>query len=119
MDSFCLNLLKVIVKAIDNKKGRNPVVLDVQNISQLTDYFVFVEGNVGVHIKAIADTIIEELKKLKVYPLNVEGLSYSDWVVIDYGFIVIHLFVSSVREQYCLEELWKDGAIITSDCLAS
>lgn len=62
MDSFCLNLLKVIVKAIDNKKGRNPVVLDVQNISQLTDYFVFVEGNVGVHIKAIADTIIEELK---------------------------------------------------------
>lgn len=65
MDSFCLNLLKVIVKAIDNKKGRNPVVLDVQNISQLTDYFVFVEGNVGVHIKAIADTIIEELKKTK------------------------------------------------------
>ncbi|MBQ8498584.1 ribosome silencing factor [Chlamydia sp.] len=119
MDSFCLNLLKVIVKAIDNKKGRNPVVLDVKKISQLTDYFVFVEGNVGVHVKAVADTIIEELKKLKVYPLNVEGLSHSDWVVIDYGFIVIHLFVSSVREQYCLEELWKDGVIITSDWLAS
>ncbi|EPP34697.1 oligomerisation domain protein [Chlamydia ibidis] len=119
MELFCFNLLKVIAKVIDSKKGNNPVVLDVRSISQLTDYFVFAEGNVGVHVKALADNIVEELKSHDISPLHVDGLSHSDWVVIDYGFIVIHLFVSSVREQYRLEELWKDGSIITSKLLAS
>ncbi|WP_348663184.1 ribosome silencing factor [Chlamydia vaughanii] len=119
MELFCFNLLKVIAKVIDNKKGNNPVVLDVRTISQFTDYFVFAEGNVGVHVKALADTIVQELKEHNVFPLHVEGLSHGDWVVIDCGYIVIHLFVSSVREQYRLEELWKDGAIITSKLLAS
>ncbi|QVE49591.1 ribosome silencing factor [Chlamydia crocodili] len=119
MELFCFNLLKVIAKVIDNKKGNNPVVLDVRAISQLTDYFIFAEGNVGVHVKALAETIVQELKEYNLTPLHVEGLSHGDWVVIDYGFIVIHLFVSSIREQYRLEELWKDGSIITSKLLAS
>lgn len=119
MELFCFDLLKVIAKVIDNKKGNNPVILDVRAISQLTDYFIFAEGNVGVHVKALADTIVQELKEHNVAPLHVEGLSHGDWVVIDYGFIVIHLFISSIREQYRLEELWKDGSIITSKLLAS
>ncbi|MEF9496967.1 ribosome silencing factor [Chlamydia sp. 04-14] len=119
MELFCFNLLKVIAKVIDNKKGNNPVVLDVRAVSQLTDYFIFAEGNVGVHVKALADTIVHELKEYNLAPLHVEGLSHGDWVVIDYGFIVVHLFVSSIREQYRLEELWKDGSIITSKLLAS
>lgn len=119
MELFCFNLLKVIAKAIDSKKGNNPVVLDVRAISQFTDYFVFAEGNVGIHVKALADAIIQELKTHNVSPLHVEGLHHGDWIVIDCGYIVIHLFVASVREQYRLEELWKDGSIITSKLLAS
>lgn len=118
MELFCFNLLKVIAKVVDSKKGNNPVALDVRNVSQMTDYFFFAEGNVGVHVKALADTVVEELKKLSVLPLHIEGI-LSDWVVIDYGFIVVHLFVSSVRERYRLEELWKDGAIVDSDLLVS
>lgn len=118
MDLFCFNLLKVITKVIEDKKGNNSVVLDVRSVSSLTDYFVFAEGNVSVHIKAMADAIMEKLKEHHVSPAHVEGM-HSDWVVIDYGFIVIHLFIASVREMYCLEELWKDGVIITSDLLAS
>lgn len=118
MDLFCFNLLKVIAKVIEDKKGRNPVVLDVRSVSSLTDYFVFAEGSVGVHIKAIADSLVETLKDFHVSPSYVEGM-HSDWVVLDYGFIIIHLFVASVRETYCLEELWKDGTMVTSDLLAS
>ena len=119
MELFYINLLKTIAKVIDQKKGNNPVVLDVSNLSAFTNYFVFAEGNVCVHVKALADEIIVELKKQNVIPLCVEGLNHSDWVVIDYGFSVIHLFVSSIRAQYRLEELWKDGSIITSKLLAS
>ncbi|AAD19053.1 Iojap [Chlamydia pneumoniae TW-183] len=119
MDSFCFDLLKVAAKAIDDKKGNNLVVLDVRTISEFTDYFVFVEGSVNVHVKALANTIVEELKKQKVSPLHVEGITDGNWVVIDYGFIVVHVFVSEIRGKYRLEELWKDGFIVTSKLLAS
>ncbi|ANH78713.1 ribosome silencing factor [Candidatus Chlamydia sanziniae] len=119
MELFCFNLLKVIIKAIDKKKGKNAIVLDVRAISGLTDYFVFAEGNVAAHVKALAETIIQELKEQSLSPLHVEGLIHSDWVVIDYGFIIIHIFISTVREKYRLEELWKDGSTIISKLLAS
>lgn len=119
MELFCFNLLKIVVKAIDQKKGNNLVVLDVKTISEFTDYFVFVEGSVNVHVKALANTIVQELKKQKVSPIHVEGVTDGDWVVIDYGFIVIHIFVSAIRGKYRLEELWKDGFIVTSKLLAS
>lgn len=118
MDLFYFNLLKIITKVIEDKKGNNPVVLDVRSISTLTDYFVFAEGNVNVHVNAIANAIIETMKEHRVSPLRVEG-AHSDWIVLDYGFIIIHLFVASIRELYCLEELWRDGFIITSNLLAS
>lgn len=121
MELFCLNVLKTVAQAIDDKKGLNRVILDVQSISELTDYFVFVEGNVGIHVRAIANYIVQELKKLKVEPLYSEGVSdsQSDWVVLDYGFVVIHVFVAAVRERYRLEELWKDGFIVSTNLLAS
>ncbi|SPN74025.1 hypothetical protein,ribosome-associated protein,iojap-like ribosome-associated protein,Domain of unknown function DUF143 [Chlamydia serpentis] len=119
MDLFYFNLLKVVAKSIEQKKGNNLVVLDVRAISEFTDYFVFAEGSVNVHVKALANTIIEELKKWQVSPLHVEGLADGNWVVIDYGFIVTHIFVGAIRGKYRLEELWKDGLIVTSKLLAS
>ncbi|WP_213358341.1 ribosome silencing factor [Chlamydiifrater phoenicopteri] len=120
MEVFCFNALKIVAKAIDDKKGCNTVVLDVRAISELTDFFVFAEGNVGVHVRAIAEYVVSQLKEeCKLSPLYVEGLSHSEWVVLDYGFIVVHLFTSSVRDHYRLEEVWKDGAVITSKLLAS
>lgn len=58
------------------------------------------------------------MKEYRVFPLCVEGI-HSDWIVLDYGFIIIHLFIASVRELYCLEELWREGFVITSNLLAS
>lgn len=115
MELFCNNVLKSIIEAVDGKKGGNVVILDVRSISEITDYFVFVEGRVSVHVKALVRSVIDSLKQQQITPLCVEGLSHGDWVVVDYGFVIVHVFVASVREHYRLEELWRDGAIISLD----
>ncbi|WP_201456341.1 ribosome silencing factor [Chlamydia sp. 17-3921] len=111
MELFYINLLKTIAKVINQKKGNNLIVLDVSNISDFTNYFVFAEGNVCIHVKALANEVIHVLKKQNLLP-HVEGMNHGDWIVIDYGYIVIHLFISAIRERYRLEELWKDGSNI-------
>ncbi len=108
------NVLKLISKVIEDKKGFNTVILDVQSVSDFTSYFVFTEGNVHIHVGAIATALVEELKKQHIYPLRQEGVQQSDWAVLDYGFLIIHVFVSSVRERYRLEELWKNGEIVSA-----
>lgn len=107
-----IKLLNIIAQIIYDKKGFNILALDVKGISTICDYIIIAEGNVDRHIRAIANEIIEELKKLKEKPFNVEGLKESDWVVIDYLDIIVHLFKPGMREIYALEKLWKDGKLI-------
>jgi ribosome-associated protein len=105
-------LINIISQIIYDKKGFNILALDVKGISSITDYIIIAEGNVERHIKAIATEVIEQLKKEKEKPLHVEGLQESDWVVIDYLNIIVHLFKPGLREKYSLEKLWKNGKLI-------
>ena len=102
-----------IAQAVYDKKGFNILVLDVRNISSMTDYFIIAEGSVDRHVKALSGTIIDELSThCRRSPLHVEGQQEGDWVVLDYGDIVIHLFIPELREKYALEELWREGHIV-------
>ncbi len=100
-----------IVRAIHDKKGFNILVLDVQDVSTLTSYFIIAEGRVERHLKAISGEILERLNKLQKKPLHLEGES-DDWLVVDYGDVIIHLFKPEVREKYALEEMWREGKIV-------
>lgn len=100
-----------IVKAIHNKKGFNILVLDVHDVSTLTSYFVIAEGRVERHLKAISDEILDRLSKVKRKPIHLEGVS-DDWIVVDYGDVIIHLFKPDVREKYALEKMWHEGKIV-------
>ncbi len=104
--------LQAIVQAIYDKKGSNFLVLDVRGISSMTDYYIIAEGNVDRHVKALGDTVKDVLAKENLAPLHVEGLQEGDWAVLDYGDIVIHLFIPELREKYALEELWKEGKVV-------
>ncbi len=90
----------------------NILVLDVRNICTMTDYFIIAEGTVDRHVKAISQFIIEQMGKHGQKPFHCEGLLDSDWVVLDYSDIVIHLFTPEMREKYGLEHLWKDGRVV-------
>lgn len=107
-----LDLLNVISQAIYDKKGSNIVAIDVRAFSTMTNFCLIAEGNVERHVKAIHTAIVDamELKGLK--PLTLEGLRDGDWIVIDFGEIVVHLLIPELREKYALENLWKQGKIV-------
>ncbi len=107
--------LDLVVHAIVDKKGFNTLVLDVRTISSLTEYFVIAEGRVERHTQAISREIAERLRSTGRSPLHVEGDTTGDWIVMDYGDIIVHLFRPGVRERYRLEQLWKDGKVVDYD----
>lgn len=107
-----MRILDLIAQIIYDRKGFNILVLDVKEVSTLTDFFIIAEGNIDKHTTAIAKAIIEKLKEEGLSPVHSEGLQQGDWIVIDYLEIVIHLFTPGMREKYRLEELWQEGKII-------
>jgi ribosome-associated protein len=101
--------LRNIVKSIDEKKGEDIVVLDVKNISPVTDYIVIASGDVPTHTQAIAEEVLKNNKEKGELPINVEGLADGRWIAIDYGDIMVNIFIPELREYYNLEELWFDA----------
>lgn len=104
-----MQLLQQICQTIFDKSGFNILTLDVRELSLMTDYYVIAEGNVEKHVQAIAKAIIQELKALQCHS---EGLRIGDWVVSDFGNVVVHLFIPEMREKYALEQLWQQAKII-------
>ncbi|MES2272962.1 MAG: ribosome silencing factor [Chlamydiota bacterium] len=104
--------LNLIAQVIYDKKGFNILALDVRGLSSLSDFFLIAEGNVDRHVIAIARAIVEELNEKGISPLHKEGLRVGDWVVIDYGEIMVHLFMPVLRERYRLERLWAECKIV-------
>ncbi|MCE2983768.1 MAG: ribosome silencing factor [Parachlamydia sp.] len=105
-------ILTEVAQAIYDKKGFNILVLDVRNVSNMTDYFVIAEGTVDRHVRALSQTIMDELSKLGQHPYHVEGEREGEWVVLDYVDFIVHLLVPDLREKYALEELWQKGRIV-------
>ncbi|MEX2467666.1 MAG: ribosome silencing factor [Gemmatimonadota bacterium] len=97
-----------VVLALE-RKASDVAVLDLHGISSATDYFVIATGNSDVQVKAIADHVVDELKKDGVRPQHVEGMSGGRWVLIDYIDFVVHVFHPQARSFYQLENLWGDA----------
>jgi len=97
------------VQAGLERKARDVVVLDLRGISTATDYFVIAGGTSDVQVKAIAEHVVDELKKRDVRPRHVEGMSGGRWVLIDYIDFVVHVFHPEARMFYQLENLWGDA----------
>ncbi len=91
------------------RKARDVVVLDLRGISTATDYFVVASGQSDVQVKAVADNVVEELKKEGHRPVHVEGKSGGRWVLVDYIDFVVHVFHPQARDFYQLENLWGDA----------
>lgn len=103
------------VELAQERKGRDVVVLDLRGISSATDYFLIVSGTSDIHVRSVAEHIVEELKKDHVRPDHVEGLRGGRWVLIDYIDFVVHVFHPAVREFYQLERLWGDAPALVPD----
>jgi len=91
------------------RKAQDVLILDLQGISTATDHFVIASGTSDIQVKAIADHILEELRKGGVKPAHVEGLETGRWVLLDYIDFVVHVFHPQSRSFYQLEALWGDA----------
>ena len=98
-----------IVELIMSKKGEDIIVLDLRDVTSVSDFFIIATGTSTVHVKAIADEIQEKLKaEDRVAPWHVEGYEAQRWILLDFVDIVVHLFDAETRAYYQLENLWKD-----------
>lgn len=103
----------LIIKAIQDKKGSEVAVLDLQKIETApASKFVICQGRSSSQVAAIADNIRESIQESNgIKPYNYDGYRNSQWIVIDYGNVMVHVFIPEFREFYNLEELWGDAEV--------
>lgn len=105
-DAGSLATVKRIVKACEDVKGQETTILDVHSISDIADYFVVVSGRSDRQVQGITNRVIEELCRSGVKPMSVEGYEDGQWVLVDCGDVVVHIFYEPVRAMYDIESLW-------------
>ena len=104
---------ELIIEGIRDRKGRNITVVDMSAIEAApVAKFIIAEGTSTMQVGAIADSVRDyALKNGKLKPYNYDGYTNSEWIVVDYGDVMVHIFVPEARTRYCLEELWRDAVI--------
>lgn len=107
--AFPKNLAMASAWILGNLKGINLKVFDVSATSSLADYYVVGSASNPTQANAMADTVVGELKRNGSNVLSREGLRSSDWILIDSGDIIVHIFLDAAREVYGVEELWREG----------
>lgn len=108
------SLVDAVIKGIQEKKGQNIVCLDLRKIENaVCEHFIICEGAATTQVSALADSIIDEVKRaVNERPFHSEGYENSQWILIDYITVVVHVFLPDVREFYNLEDLWADAEVL-------
>ncbi len=102
--------VQLAIKSAAEKKAFDLIALDLRSIASFTEYFIIASGSNQRQVQAIADEINEQLKKqLATRPVRIEGYNSADWVLLDYGDFVVHIFNGEAREFYDLARLWRDA----------
>ena len=104
---------------LDEKKGSDLVLLDVSELLWITDAFLICSGTSRPHVQSLAEDVELKLKGADRRPLRVEGKAEGQWVLLDYGEVVVHVFQPETRDFYGLERLWGDAPRLTWEPLAS
>lgn len=108
--------VRFAIECAEEKKALDTVVLDLRAITSFTEFFVITSGTNQRQVQAIADEILEQLKKkMKAKAIRVEGYSGAEWVLLDYGDFIVHIFNEKSRAFYDLERLWRDAKRVTRE----
>ncbi|MCP4632251.1 MAG: ribosome silencing factor [candidate division Zixibacteria bacterium] len=102
-------MAQAIGKLALSKKAVDVRILNLKKISDVTDYFVICSGDVSPHVKAISDNVKDGLKKKGIRPWHTEGYGNTNWVILDFVNVVLHIFTREARDFYNLEDLWGDA----------
>jgi len=114
-DEAIFDAVKAAYNAVADKMGEDVVVLDIRRVSIISDYFIIASANNPNQLKAITDHVQEKLAALDIRARHVEGVQSARWILLDFGWITVHLFCKEEREYYRLEKLWGDARIVLED----
>jgi ribosome-associated protein len=103
------------VAAAEDRKAVELRVLHLEKVSDFTDYFLICSGTSERQVQAIADSVQERMREERVRPLHVEGYNRGQWILLDYGDFVVHIFQEEPRRFYSLERLWGDAPDVTNE----
>ena len=103
------DIVSIAVKALEDKKCENIKIIDISTVSILGDYFIIGEGNNPNQIQAICNNADDMLGREGINPRQIEGYNNANWILMDYGDVIIHIFDKENRSFYNLERIWKDG----------
>lgn len=103
------SLTDIAVSALEDLKGQDIKVLDVQSLTTITDTMIICTGTSSRHVKSLADNVVEKAKEAGFRPLGMEGQNESEWVLVDLGDAVVHVMQMQTRAFYQLEKLWDMG----------
>ncbi len=101
--------------ALMGRKGVEPVLLDMREVTLITDYFLICHGTSNVHIRGLADAVMEALEENQVRAHGIEGYQEARWILLDYGDLIVHIFAEQERRFYDLERLWSDAPRVPLD----
>jgi len=104
-----IDIAKLAVVALDDKMAQDIKILKTTDVTILADYFIVCTAGSVTHVKTLSDELETVLKKSEETPLRREGGRTGDWLLLDYGCVVIHIFMKEAREFYTLERLWSDA----------
>ena len=103
----------MILASLDDAKAEDTLTIDLHGKTSIGDYMVVTCGRSNRHVGAVADRVLEDLKQARVPDLRVEGMPHCDWVLIDAGDVIVHVFRPEVRAFYNLEKMWAPGRTST------
>ncbi len=103
------DLVQIVYRALDSKKGENIKIIDISNVSVVADYFIIANGSNQNQVQALVDQVQEELYRAGYEPKQIEGYRTGSWILMDYGDIIVHVFSKEDRLFYDLERIWRDG----------
>ena len=107
-----LELAHTIVEALEDIKGENIILMDLEKIAMFTGYFVICNGTSDRMLNALADGVIEKVRVTYGIKGVAQGQASSGWVLVDFGSVIVHCFAPETRDFYRLEELWREGKIL-------
>ena len=110
-------MARIAIDAMDDKKAIDIRVIDIEHISTLADYFIIASGSNRNQVQAMADEVDEKMGRAGYEPKQVEGYRNANWILMDYGDVVIHIFDKENRLFYDLERIWRDGTLVDRSAL--
>lgn len=110
-------LTKLTISALEDKKAEDIRIIDISEVSVLADYFIIASGSNRSQIQALSDSVEESMAKAGAPAKQIEGYDTANWVLLDFGDIIVHVFDRENRLFYDLERIWRDGKAVEKDSL--